>query len=100
MQDTDYENSKKNLNQILREYYNKNKQNIVGYPEQFDITFDFVPRMCEQDNCDICPISRITLGENNFERIYYNDKNMYCSVILVGCNYKNNCVGKDKCKIV
>jgi hypothetical protein len=100
LKDTTYEKSKKALNEILREYFNKNYQYIIGYPEQFDITFDFVPRMCDQNNCDLCPIDRINNKDNNFNRICLNDENMYCPVMLVGCNYKNNCKGSDKCKIV
>ncbi len=64
LKDTDYEESRKDLNNILREYFNKNHQKIIGYPEQFDITFDFVPRMCEQDNCDICPIYKISCKDD------------------------------------
>lgn len=99
LKDTDYEKSKNDLNEILREYFNKNQQHITGYPEQFDITFDFVPRMCDKDNCDLCPINRINNKENNFNRICLKNENMYCPVILVGCNYKNHCKGND-CEIV
>ncbi len=35
-----------------------------------------------------------------FNRICLKNKNMYCPVVLVGCNYKNNCKGKDNCEIV
>jgi hypothetical protein len=98
LEGTDYEKSKEPLNKILRKYFNKNQQHIIGYPEQFDITFDFVPRMCDKNNCDICPIGRIK-NNNNFNKICLGDESMYCPVILVGCNYKNNCEGRDKCKI-
>ncbi|MBC8488839.1 MAG: hypothetical protein H8D45_22685 [Bacteroidetes bacterium] len=100
LKDTNYENSKKSLNKILRDFYNKNHQHIIGYPEQFDITFDFVPRMCELNNCDLCPIYRINNKENNFSKICLKNEKMYCPVVLLGCNYKNNCKGEDNCKIV
>jgi len=99
LKNTDYEKSKKSLNKILREYYNNN-QDIIGYPEQFDITFDFVPRMCELDNCDLCPVNKIYNKQNNFNKICVKNTTMYCPVVLVGCNYKNKCIGKDNCKIV
>lgn len=99
LKDTDYEKSKESLNKILRNYFNKNKQHIIGYPEQFDITFDFAPRMCDKNNCDICPIYKIKNKKNNFNKICLSNESMYCPVILVGCNYKNNCKGRDKCKI-
>lgn len=98
--DTDYEHSKKALNKILREFFSKNSQDIIGYPEQFDITFDFVPRMCDLNNCDLCPIYKIDNRKNNFSKICLKNEKMYCSVVLVGCNYKNNCKGEDNCKIV
>jgi len=31
---------------------------LSGYPEQFDITFDFVPRMCDKGNCALCPYGK------------------------------------------
>lgn len=99
LEGTDYEKSKEPLNKILRIYFNKNQQHIIGYPEQFDITFDFVPRMCDNDNCNICPIARIKNKINNFNKICLGDKSMYCPVILVGCNYKINCKGRDNCKL-
>jgi len=100
LKDTDYEKTKAPLNKILREYFNKNCQHIIGYPEQFDITFDFVPRMCDLNNCDLCPIFRINNKKNNFNKICLKNKKMFCPVILVSCNYKNNCKGNDDCKIV
>lgn len=96
---TDYEQSTIGLNKILREFYNNN-QHITGYPEQFDITFDFVPRMCEKNNCDLCPIDRIDNEDNNFNKICFKNKDMYCPIALISCNYKNNCKGKDNCKLV
>lgn len=94
---TPYENSKKSLNIILDNYYVKNKPKI-GYPEQFDVTFDFVPRMCKKNNCDICPIKNIN-SNNNIEKICVNNKDKYCTVALCSCNYKSNCIGREKCKL-
>ncbi|MEA1969802.1 MAG: hypothetical protein U9P79_08350 [Candidatus Cloacimonadota bacterium] len=100
LKDTEYEHSKKALNKILRDFFNKNSQDIIGYPEQFDITFDFVPRMCDLNNCDLCPIYKIDNRKNDFNKICLKNKKMYCPVVLVGCNYKGNCKGEDNCKIV
>jgi len=94
---TIYENSKKSLNIILDDYFKLNQPKI-GYPEQFDVTFDFVPRMCDKNNCDICPIENID-KKNNLMSICINDKEKYCPVALCSCNYKNNCLGRDNCKI-
>jgi len=98
LEKTPYEKeSKKSLNIILDDYFKKNKPEI-GYPEQFDVTFDFVPRMCNKNNCKICPIQNIDL-KNDLEKICINNTEKYCTVALCSCNYKNNCVGKEKCKL-
>ena len=95
LENTEYEKSKKSLNKILREYFKKNKDNLGdSYPEQFDITFDFVPRMCENNNCDICPIGLIK-GKNDFEKTCVMDTRFYCPVTLTNCNYKIECIGKE-----
>ncbi len=99
LKNTDYENCDWSLNKILRVFYDNNPH-IVGYPEQFDITFDFVQRMCVQNNCKLCPIYKIDNEDNRFNKICIKNENMYCPVVLVGCNYHNNCVGKDRCKLL
>ena len=101
LENTEYENSKKSLNKILREYFENNKNDLGNsYPEQFDITFDFVPRMCENNNCDICPIGLLKRNENsNFEKTCVIDTNYYCPVALINCNYKIDCFGKE-CELI
>lgn len=103
LSETEYDNekeSKKRLNKILREFFDKNGANVGGgYPEQFDITFDFVPRMCEKNNCDICPVGKIGDGQGkDFDKICINDKSKFCSVAMITCNYKINCYG-DNCEL-
>ncbi|HDZ86003.1 MAG TPA: hypothetical protein ENH35_05695 [Candidatus Moranbacteria bacterium] len=95
LKDTEYENSKKSLSKILRDYFEKNKDDLVNsYPEQFDISFDFVPRMCENNNCDICPIGLIKGKKNSkFKKTCIIDTNYYCPVALTNCNYKIDCFG-------
>ena len=66
------------------------------YPEQFDVSFDFVPNMCERKMCIVCPF-----GENGsknicFESNYLGDK--YCPVALISGGYKVKCK-KEKCPI-
>jgi len=93
LQNTDYINSNKKLNIILREYFENHRNELNGcYPEQFDITFDFVPRMCKNNNCDICPIGFIrNINGNDFMRTCVQNNNLYCTVALINCNYKINC---------
>lgn len=91
---TKYGKNDKLFSKILREIYD-NESIENGYPEQFDITFDFVPRMCEVDNCSICPYGIITKNTNEFNKICINDMNKYCTVALICCNYKIICKGNN-----
>ena len=92
--ETEYEKSNKELNKILRNYYDKHCSEIEGYPEQFDITFDFVPRMCEKNNCDICPVVKGGGKQGtNFKKICISNKKKYCTVAMIACNYKIDCYG-------
>lgn len=101
LKNTEYENSKMSLNKILRDYFEKNKVDLGNsYPEQFDITFDFVPRMCDNNNCDICPIGLLKGIENsNFEKTCVMNDKLYCTVALTNCNYKIDCFG-NKCDLI
>ena len=97
--DTDYANKTENFNILLRKYHDANP-GMQAYPEQFDITFDFVPRMCDNNNCEICPIGYLANNKNkgkDFEKTCINNKNKYCPVALVGCGYKINCYEKKDC---
>lgn len=98
LQNTEYSESNKSLAKILREIYNEEKP-TVGYPEQFDITFDLVPRMCEKDNCDICSYGIINRKNNEFEKICIKDTAYYCPILLTSCNYKMECKG-DECDLL
>lgn len=101
LENTKYENSEKSLNKILRDYFEENKNDLTNsYPEQFDITFDFVPRMCDNNNCNICPIGLLKGYKNsNFEKTCVFNDRLFCSVALINCNYKINCFG-NKCDLL
>jgi len=101
--DEKFDNSKSN--RYLREYYKGNENLKTGnsYPEQFDITFDFVPKMCDKNNCDICPIGIISnkaKKEEGFEKICLGNTSKYCTVALVGCGYKMMCKGEEECELL
>ncbi|MCK4358589.1 MAG: hypothetical protein KAW92_07565 [Candidatus Cloacimonetes bacterium] len=98
------EDTKYNIKEIKKDFPKKLKEDIfknenikIGYPEQFDITFDFVPRMCENTNCSICPFGLLNNKANDFDKICINDKSKYCPILLISCNYKMCCVGKNNC---
>ena len=93
-------NTKGKLGELLRSVYKE--QNIkIGYPEQFDATFDFAPRMCEKENCEICPFAkysenkRIRVNEQKISRLCVNNKDKYCPLMLLYCGYYFKCVGND-----
>ena len=78
----------------IREVYEQLKSNkeIDGfYPEQFDITFDFVPRMCNKKLCNVC-----LFGKNGVESICIPTKDKYCPVALISCSYVFTCK-EDSC---
>lgn len=75
---------------IIRELYNqlKNDEEVNGfYPEQFDVTFDFVPRMCDKKLCNIC-----LFGKNGIELTCIPTKDKYCPVSLLNCGYTAMCI--------
>ena len=67
------------------------------YPEQFDITFDIAPRMCEQNNCKYCILSDEEDRFTNLEKMCINNSGKYCPLVLLHCGYRYVCPGKDEC---
>jgi len=90
----DFSNTPKSwkMPKIIREVYKK--EEVQGfYPEQFDVTFDFVPRMCNKKLCDVC-----LFGKNGAESICIPTKDKYCPVVLVSCGYRAKCK-KENCPV-
>ena len=94
LKDTNYENDISSMPKLIRKIY-LNEDIITGYPEQFDITFSFVPRMCELNNCSFCPLNIINVKSKDFMKICVNDTQKYCTVALICCNYEISCKGKN-----
>jgi len=95
---TSYEHSKKSFNVLLRDIFNR--ENISdGYPEQFDVTFDFVPRMCNRRNCNLCIYGKDIGNGKDLEKICIKDKTKLCPVVLFSCGYVVMCNQKD-CELV
>ena len=79
--------------EIIRDIYKqlKSSEEINDfYPEKFDITFDFVPRMCSKKLCDVCPF-----GQKGVELVCITSEDKYCPVALLSCGYIAKCVGKE-----
>jgi len=83
---------------IIRELFEQLSEDEKGeyYPEQFDITFDFVPRMCGNKLCDIC-----LFGKNGIDLICIPSQDKLCPVALISCGYKKECKNdKEDCDII
>lgn len=98
------ENTTGKLGVVLRSEYNKLKAEgtFWGYPEEFDTTFDFVPRMCEKGNCRICPFAKLKgehLDQEMIAALCVKNTDKYCPLILMYCGYYYKCQG-DSCKLI
>ena len=74
---------------FIRNVYEDFKKDVkdVGYPEMFDVTFDFVPRMCSKSLCDFC----IFEEDNKLSDLCTKDEKKFCPVVLISCGYANRC---------
>jgi len=72
---------------IIREVYDRlaAEDEIGFYPEQLDVTFDFVPRMCEQQMCRACPFGA------GIDQLCHEDRELWCPVLLSCCGYTVRC---------
>lgn len=96
------------LNRTLRVMYDEGT--IGAYPEQFDITFSFVPRMCSQNKCTFCPMYLENDREankekqnevkqeviKNFNKLCCNYAGNYCPAVLMYTGYIYECAGKKE----
>ena len=70
----------------LRAVYDQLKgEGITFYPEQLDVTFDFVPRMCNRRMCNICMFGA------GVARLCHQQCDLYCPVTLATCGYIHLC---------
>ena len=88
---------KNTLNRALRNLYNNS---FDGYPEQFDVTFDFTPYMCEgrdERNTDGTPESKCNICLFKFLQ---NDDGFNYHKFIVHCNNVDSNCGllKEYCK--
>lgn len=77
------------FNRQLRKIFER-EHITVGYPEQFDVTFDFVQRMCDKHLCDICPFKAV-YDPSSITKICVNKADMFCPISLVSCGYVTKC---------
>ncbi len=55
------------------------------YPEQLDISFSFVPRMCAARNCEIC------LFGGGISKLCHRKRGIHCPVTFAACGYIHPC---------
>jgi hypothetical protein len=84
------------FNRQLRKVFER-EHITIGYPEQFDVTFDFVQRMCDKHLCDICPFKAV-YDPSSIMRICVNKEDMLCPISLVSCGYVTKCKA-DNCSL-
>ncbi len=73
----------------IREIHNVLPRNkTTFYPEQLDVTFSFVPRMCAVRNCNIC------LFGGGISRLCHKKAGLLCPVTLAACGYTHPCSPK------
>ncbi len=76
--------------QTVRALYNALGGQASGfYPEQLDVTFDFVPRMCDRRMCGIC------LFGAGVTKLCHEIHGLYCPVTLAACGYVHLCIPTD-----
>jgi hypothetical protein len=90
-----------NVSEFIRKIHEKYEPTQPFTPEDFDITFDFVPRMCKKQNCVFCPVnfSNQSHEKNKVQELCHHTQNMTCPILLLTCGYRYECPGKNKCKI-
>jgi hypothetical protein len=67
-------------------------QGTTFYPEQLDVTFDFVPRMCDRRMCRIC------IFGDGISRLCHQKRDLFCPVTLAACGYVHPC-NPNKCPV-
>ena len=89
--------NKVNNPQDLRQYYDRlrsaGRLSEELYPEQFDVSFDFAPRMCDRNEVSLCPfIGSLKLKQYCFER---SGNGRMCPVTRILCGYENECMPSE-----
>lgn len=90
------------LMEKLKENEPPEKLDFKPYPEQFDFSFDFVPRMCDVKKCEMCLFGQLQQKDNEstiVDELCVNNKDKLCPLILTYTGYKFRCVGNIDCGI-
>ncbi len=83
---------KPNASLLMRQLYEMSGAIDEGmYPEQFDVTFDFAPRMCAQDMCTACPFG------GGPQVLCRPAEGQLCPAVRTWCGYFYPCPGLQAC---
>ena len=89
-----------NLPERIRIFYSKYNGQTEFIPEDYDITFEFVPRVCgEKEDCKFCPFNFKDKSNNRILDLCHGDTDKLCPVIKFCSGCSKICVGKDECPI-
>jgi hypothetical protein len=71
----------------IRKIYNilSKSPGLQFYPEQLDVSFDFVPLMCERDRCDVCFFGA------GVSKTCHQKAKVLCPIVLYSCGYRYSC---------
>jgi hypothetical protein len=73
------------------------------YPEQMDISFEFMPNLCAKATIaaricrECCPFGIGSI--DNLSKFCHGEEDKYCSVALYTCGYRCKCNGKENCEL-
>jgi len=77
----------------VREIYKEQKSKLEGfYPEQLDVTFNFVLKMCGVRACNIC------LFGSGIKLLCHSQAGLYCPVVFSSCGYIHVC-SPNECRL-
>ncbi|NMA45889.1 MAG: hypothetical protein GX945_04940 [Lentisphaerae bacterium] len=93
------ESPKGKPNIAIRKLYAKlckkhGKENVRCYPEQFDCTFSFVPKMCKsvnRENCAFCPLNNKLESPRIPDDFCHRIGEKFCPFLLFSCGFKARC---------
>lgn len=90
---------KTNSGKSIRKAYEKIGEPEEYYPEQFDVSFHFTPRMCDRELEKFCPFRKNGISKLCWEKNCSEGKGEYCPVLLFSCGYEYEC-NPDECPVV
>lgn len=98
LKNTRYNTIQKQYNRHIRGML-EDSQITEGYPELFDFTFEFIPRMCEKDRCAVCIFKEIQdLGSTQWMELCVHNTDEDCPLVKHYCDFQMKCKG-DECEL-